>query len=667
MMKKIIVLFSFLIAFQTTFSQCNINTSICSGANAGPFTFTNKGPAVSTCLDWLTTTNAAYIILNISGSGNLNMLINGNSSSGFLDVAVFNIPSGQSPCTAIQSTSNQILCNYASSSSGCAQFGGQFSCPSNIGTVNVTAGQQLMIVVENWSGSSSSFTLQMSSAPGSAVAGLPDATITPVGNLCVSSAPVQLAAVSMGGTWSGTGVSPTGLFSPATAGVGAHTITYSVGIAPCNATSTAVINVVADPVVNLVSNAPVCEGETLTITTDTTVNGIYSWTGPNGFTSSQSAVLIPNVTTSHNGTYTLGIDMWGCSTSASLTFAVSPPVAIALTTPQPLCLNDNPATLSATVTLNGNTLPSNGIWSGAGVTDSINGVFNPTVAGVGTHTVTYTVSGFCGNLATADIVVKPHPSLGLFSNLTVGCEPLQTTATVSGSTGIDTLFIDFGNGTFGDSLGNYNLTYTNPICYDVKIWASSLSCTTDSLFTNFFCVQPNPVSEPDVVQGTATEYDPDFVFINSSTGATGYLWDFGDGKTSTLKDPKHTYKNEPGEYEVTLIATSDFGCKDTATITIKVIEDIVFYVPNTFTPDGDQFNNIFKPIMTSGFRADSYTLLIYNRWGELVFESHDPNYGWDGTFVGQMSPDGTYTWVISFKAKENSDSFRKFGHVTLIK
>lgn len=665
-MKKILALLSLFFVFHSVYSQCSTNTSICNGSNAGPFTFVTPGPAVSTCLDFIGP-GVGYIVLNISGSGNLNMLIDGNASSGFIDVAVFNIPQGVAPCTAIQNTSNQILCNYASSSSGCAQFGGQFGCPSNIGTVNVTAGQQLMIVAENWSGTSNDFTLQMSTAPGSATAGLPNATINPVGNLCVSSAAVQLTAVSMGGTWSGPGISPTGLFNPATAGVGAHTITYNVGIAPCNSTGQLVVNVTADPVVNLVSNSPVCIGESLTIAPDTTVNGIYTWTGPNGFTSSQSAILIPNVTAANAGTYTLGVDMWGCSASGTINVQINPNVTIVINSPVSMCLNDNATALTATVTTTGSTPPSAGVWSGVGITDSIAGTFNPTIAGVGTHTVTYTVSGACGNAATKDIIVKPHPALSLTSPVTAACVPMLTEATIGSDMTLDSLLIDFGNGTTQSAVGTYQVNYINPNCYDVHVWGIAQGCVTDSLFVDYFCSQPLPNAEPTVVKGTSTIYDPNFVFMNNSTGGTNWYWSFGDGKTSTEKNPTHKYSPVPGDYEVMLTVVSDFGCRDSAKIIIRIIEDVVFFAPNAFTPDGDQFNNIFKPVMVSGFRTDSYMLLIYNRWGELLFESHDPQYGWDGTYRGQVCQDGTYTWVITFKAKENSDSYRQLGTVTLIK
>lgn len=211
---------------------CNTNTSICSAGVAGPFTFTSPGVPVSSCLEFWGP-NMAYIVLYITQSGPLNMLINGNSNFGYLDVAVFNVPQGQNPCTAILSTSNQLGCNYADNDGGCNQFGTSFPCNSSVPSPYVTAGQTLIIVVENWSGFSSSFTLQL--APGGAQSGVPGSAINPPANpnLCVDGAPIQLTAQNGGGTWSGPGVSSGGLFNPSVAGIGTHTISYVIGQAPC--------------------------------------------------------------------------------------------------------------------------------------------------------------------------------------------------------------------------------------------------------------------------------------------------------------------------------------------------------------------------------------------------------------------------------------------------
>ena len=96
-------------------------------------------------------------------------------------------------------------------------------------------------------------------------------------------------------------------------------------------------------------------------------------------------------------------------------------------------------------------------------------------------------------------------------------------------------------------------------------------------------------------------------------------------------------------------------------------DSIIFYVPNSFTPNGDQFNNGFYPVITSGVDEASYELLIYDRWGELVFETNTTTDGWDGTYKGNSSQDGTYTWKIKFKSKYTDQVFEHVGHVVLLK
>jgi gliding motility-associated-like protein len=161
--------------------------------------------------------------------------------------------------------------------------------------------------------------------------------------------------------------------------------------------------------------------------------------------------------------------------------------------------------------------------------------------------------------------------------------------------------------------------------------------------------------------------DPTFQFFNASQNATTYYWDFGDGETSTTFSPSHTYSNTPGEYTVTLYATNDGGCADSAMLSVTVKDELIFHVPNAFTPDGDAYNNTFKPVFYSGYDPHNYTLTIYDRWGEVIFESHNTDFGWDGTYHSEMAKEGFYTWTIRFKATGNDRKFLYNGHVTLIR
>ncbi len=154
------------------------------------------------------------------------------------------------------------------------------------------------------------------------------------------------------------------------------------------------------------------------------------------------------------------------------------------------------------------------------------------------------------------------------------------------------------------------------------------------------------------------------MFEDQSINANEWYWSFGDSTFSTAQNPAHTYYQE-GEFYVQLIVENEF-CIDTAWASIQLEEELIFYVPNAFTPDGDDLNNVFLPIFTSGFNTFSYHLSIYNRWGELIFESYDINLGWDGTYKGKNVQTGVYTWGIEFDDINNLEH-RYTGHVVLLK
>ena len=120
---------------------------------------------------------------------------------------------------------------------------------------------------------------------------------------------------------------------------------------------------------------------------------------------------------------------------------------------------------------------------------------------------------------------------------------------------------------------------------------------------------------------------------------------------------------------ITLIAESDLGCLDTAQVSILYQEEPIVYIPNTFTPDGDQYNHVFVPVFTSGYDPYNYEMLIFNRWGEVVFQSNDANVGWDGTYGvnGKQAQEGAYTYKIIYKVVKTDERRLLVGHVNLIR
>ena len=191
-------------------------------------------------------------------------------------------------------------------------------------------------------------------------------------------------------------------------------------------------------------------------------------------------------------------------------------------------------------------------------------------------------------------------------------------------------------------------------------------CTNSETINDIVCVIPAPIASFTTAEPIATITDPSFQFINGSANAVSYVWEFGDGGTSTETNPNHTYPGEGG-YEVILIATNAAGCIDSAFLTVKVIEELIYYIPNTFTPDGNEFNNTFQPVFTSGFDPYTFNMKIFNRWGETIFETKNHEIGWDGTYNGEIAMDGAYTWRIEVKTQPTDERMLITGHLVLLR
>ena len=154
---------------------------------------------------------------------------------------------------------------------------------------------------------------------------------------------------------------------------------------------------------------------------------------------------------------------------------------------------------------------------------------------------------------------------------------------------------------------------------------------------------------------------------NLSIGGDEFEWSIGnDVFTNNNDEIPYTLPSEEGDYEVILTAYSGEGCVSQAFGVISILDDFAFYIPNTFTPDGNEFNNEFKPIFSATQTLYYYHISIFNRWGEEVFESFDPNIGWDGSYRTKICKEGTYSYKIEFT--ENLDQTKELtGHLNLLR
>ncbi|GAB5418880.1 MAG: hypothetical protein Crog4KO_01390 [Crocinitomicaceae bacterium] len=207
----------------------------------------------------------------------------------------------------------------------------------------------------------------------------------------------------------------------------------------------------------------------------------------------------------------------------------------------------------------------------------------------------------------------------------------------------------------------------------VRTYSITDDCGNELLVTQDFQVGDNiPLVSFTASETIITNANPDggglVNFTNTSSGAVSYLWDFDDSTTSTNYSTSHTFDNSTaGGYYVTLYGFSEYGCVDSASIAIQVRVELLYYIPNTFTPDGDEFNQTFQPIFESGFDAHDWNMTIYNRWGEIVFESNNHEVGWDGTYGGDIVQQGTYTYKIEFGLEYTDAREIITGHVNIIR
>ncbi|MFN3939898.1 MAG: gliding motility-associated C-terminal domain-containing protein, partial [Chitinophagales bacterium] len=153
-----------------------------------------------------------------------------------------------------------------------------------------------------------------------------------------------------------------------------------------------------------------------------------------------------------------------------------------------------------------------------------------------------------------------------------------------------------------------------------------------------------------------------YVFINESSGAVEYDWYFGDGGYSAAVNPTYIF-NALGTYQICLTATNASGCEDTYCREIQIETDGVADIPSAFSPNGDGSNEI---LFVRGFGIKEMRLKIFNRWGELVFESADQDSGWDGTFRGKPQEAEVYVYLLQVEF-DDGKSMEKTGNITLLR
>jgi len=300
----------------------------------------------------------------------------------------------------------------------------------------------------------------------------------------------------------------------------------------------------------------------------------------------------------------------------------------------------------------------------------------PFIQSVGTIVYTVTATSILGCVETdqVEVIVHPKPDVVFAANFTEGCaeDEINITSLTSGIGNQCRFTINGGNPIIGC---NINQVFSVSGCYDVNLEVETINgCVDDLTISNYICIDDYPIANFTVSPDELSTFKNEAEFTNLSSGAATYQWDFDDENFSNQTNPNHifTIDEEISEtaFNIELIAFSNLGCADTATKTLPYFEDLIYYIPNTFSPDGNKFNELFKPIFQSGFDPLDYKLQIFNRWGELIFESNNAEIGWDGTYGTKQTgivKEGVYVWKIGFKTLRNDERVEEVGSVNLLR
>ncbi|MBU2018187.1 MAG: gliding motility-associated C-terminal domain-containing protein, partial [Bacteroidetes bacterium] len=442
------------------------------------------------------------------------------------------------------------------------------------------------------------------------------------------------------------------------------TTTYTATIIEngCENTADAVVNVFAIPSITASNNGPYCEGNTINLfSTSDATNGNYDWTGPNGFNVNGQNVNRTNSQFADAGTYTITVTENGCSNLATTEVVVNQPDVSVIAPAGPFCENDG------TVNLQINFL--GGTWNGPGIIDVSTGVFSPSMANIGLNTINWTPgSGACQTNASIQIMVNELPIVAFSTSDPNGCSPFITSFIDETLPPSATVSWSFGNGSNSNQLGTVSTLYPDPGTYTVTLLSTSAAGCSNSLTkTNYVSVFQNAQALFDFTPNEITNLHTLVNFINNSLFSDQFEWTINNTVVLNTENPSFDFVNNTGEQIIRLVANNAGNCPDTMIRSIIMKEELIFYIPNTFTPDGDKFNQYFSPIFTTGFDPYDFNMKIFNRWGALIFESNDYTRGWDGSLNNQLVEEGVYMYKIVYREKYQTDKTVQNGTVILLK
>ncbi len=425
----------------------------------------------------------------------------------------------------------------------------------------------------------------------------------------------------------------------------------------------------------VISDDTICSGESIMFSL---LPGAfrYYWNYGDGFQETGSNIISHVYFNTNTTPVTYNVTLrtesfFGCISETILPVVVYP-------TPVPAFIADPPSQVfpAATVTFTNNTNPGTWTWLWNFDDGNTSADMSPvhTYSAPGDFDVSLTVSnGICSEDVVHTVRVLPTPPIADFDSIPSGCQPWNV-AINNTSLYATSYYWDFGDGHTSNAM-NPNYTYVQAGTYQITLTVTGPGGTdTESQIVN---VYPSPRAYFDVSPAKVYVNDEEVRLFNLSEGGDSFIWEFGDGDTSHLRDPFHKYTTE-GIYDITLHAYSSNGCYDTYTkspaVTVEPFGDLIFatvFKPNLDGPieidelpnSGDAMDQFFFPPIRE--TVPEYHLQIFNRWGTLIFETFDINKPWNGYYKGKLCQQGVYVWLVEGKYA-NGRPFKKAGDITLL-
>ncbi len=410
--------------------------------------------------------------------------------------------------------------------------------------------------------------------------------------------------------------------------------TYWVTVSGPNGTGsdTIVVNDFAAPTVTINGDAYICPNSNTELMASPNFVS-YVW---------NSGQQLQNIVVGPGSYIVTATDVNGCN--ATDTFVIN-----AWPNPQIEIIGDTSVCLGSTTVLTASSNFTNYLWNNGSPTQN-------NLVSSGIYWVTATDTNGCEAIDTITVTELPLPAIILLGTNFV-CTGQQTP--FEANAGFDTYIWSNGANSPNTNLGSGLNTLTV---------IDSAGCqATDSVFI----YETAPIANISTQNSSTIYSDPIQLLSNTVAGlfpVSSWYWNFGDGNTSNLENPVHQYQ-QSGVYNIELIVTDELGCTDTTSYQIQFDAEFVYYIPNTFTPDGNEINQIFLPIFSNSINPENYRLSIYNRWGEVIFESLNPANGWDGSYGNDKKPcqPGIYTYVVTYRIPNENQSRTISGHVNLIR